>query len=85
MNLQEKLNNKARQTITAARNTVGQCWRQACEFDDIPADSKFVVFSDGNPYAKWYNLAMTEYLRLCREYENGGYVGLTIKNGRASL
>lgn len=28
-----------------------EAWRKACEFDNIPADSMFVVFSDSNPYA----------------------------------
>lgn len=32
-------------------------WRAACEFDDISADGKFVVFSEDNPFAAQYNAA----------------------------
>ena len=33
-------------------------WGKACKYDKIPADSKFVVFSPKNPWAKEYDKAM---------------------------
>jgi len=32
-----------------------QLWNKACEFDRISPNSKFVVFSAKNPWAKKYN------------------------------
>lgn len=32
-----------------------QLWKLACEFDKIDPESKFVVFSKSNPWAKKYN------------------------------
>ena len=28
-------------------------WRKACKYDNIEIDSKFVVFSDNNPYQNY--------------------------------
>ena len=30
-----------------------QNWRKACKYDNIEPDSKFVVFSDNNPYQNY--------------------------------
>ena len=37
-------------------------WIKSCRFDGIPIDSKFVVFSDDNPYQVRYNKIMGLYL-----------------------
>jgi len=37
-------------------------WIKSCRFDGIPADSKFVVFSDDNPYQRRYAKIMKMYL-----------------------
>ena len=39
-------------------------WTAACDHDGIPADSRFVVWSDNNPYAASYNSAMGRLLEL---------------------
>jgi len=56
-----------------------------CEEDDIPADSKFVVFSEDTnaKYQMYYNKALDELRRAIAEYQAGGYVGLRIVNGKA--
>jgi hypothetical protein len=43
--------------LTVARSL----WKEACGFDGIDPDSKFVVFSDGNKFAEFYNTAMHRY------------------------
>ena len=56
-----------------------------CKDDVIPADSKFVVFSDETnaKYGKYYNKSLDELRRAIAEYQAGGYVGLRIVNGKA--
>lgn len=80
MATQEKLNTQGRKYIAQGRATVAQLWRKACDHDGIPYDSQFVVFSENNPWAPWYNKAMAQYLEACRQYEAGGYVGLSINH-----
>jgi hypothetical protein len=58
--------------------TVKQLWEKACEFDGIPADSTFVVWSAENKFGKFYNIAINQYMDAQREYEAGGYVGVRI-------
>jgi len=42
--------------------SVSLVWARACEFEGIPTDSKFVVFSDTNKWAKLYNELMGQIL-----------------------
>lgn len=49
------------------KTTVKQLWVKACEFDGIDPTSKFVVFSDSNPWAKKYNQALIAFT-LARTY-----------------
>ena len=44
--------------------SVASLWTAACGYDGIPADSRFVVWSDNNPYAASYNSAMGRLLEL---------------------
>lgn len=39
---------------------VKELWRRACAFDEIPPESKFVVFSLDNPWVRVYNAAMIQ-------------------------
>ena len=80
---QEQLNKQARDYIVGLRNTAQQLWIKACEFDGIPADSKFVVFSDENKFAKFYGIAMGQMFDARQQFADGGYVGLRIQQGRA--
>lgn len=69
---------EGRKFIAGMARTVKALWAKACEFDGIPVDSTFVVWSEGNKFAPFYERAMTQYLDACREYEAGGYVGVRI-------
>lgn len=67
--------------------TVRACWVRACEADGIDPAAPFVVFSDGNRIAPFYNRAVTMYLDGLRDYAAHGYVGLHVGGalGRAEL
>lgn len=41
-------------------------WAKACKFDGHPATSKFVVFSDSNPYAEAAGRASLFYVKLLK-------------------
>ena len=84
MPAQERLNRQGQNYIVGLRNTARQLWIKACEFDGISPDSKFVVFSDGNRFAVFYNQAIGQMMQARQEYADGGYVGRHIANGRAS-
>ena len=64
--------------IQAMKNTWAAAYRSACKHDNIPGGSKFVVFSDDNPYIIYIDKAYREYCNMIAEYQSGGYVGLTL-------
>lgn len=43
--------------LTAAQSL----WKDACEFESINPDSKFVCFSKNNKFAEFYGIAMSRY------------------------
>ncbi len=51
---------------------VRELWRKACEWERIPPESKFVVFSEKNPYNREYDEAMGKLLRY-RQLRSGEY------------
>ena len=53
-------------------------YKKACEYDKIPIDSEFAVFSADNPFLRFVDQAAKDYFRAKNEYQNGGYVGLTM-------
>jgi hypothetical protein len=69
---------EGRKFIAGMAATVKQLWVKACEADQIPPGSQFVVWSEGNKFAPFYERAMAQYLDACAEYEAGGYVGVRI-------
>jgi len=72
--------------IADLKYAVKRTWESACKHDGIDPAASFVVFSDDNPYKPFCQLAMQEYLEAKRNHvPGGGYVGLTIKNGKATL
>lgn len=81
---QEKINKQALKTIATWRNTVAVCWRRACEEDGIDPTAQFVVFSEDNKFAAFYNNAVQQWHQAQEEYRTGGYVGLIIKVGKAA-
>jgi len=48
---------------TELRDKARELWVKACEWEKIPPDSKFVIFSEDNPYMKEYHEAMGRLLR----------------------
>uniref|UniRef100_A0A7C2EIN5 Uncharacterized protein n=1 Tax=Ammonifex degensii TaxID=42838 RepID=A0A7C2EIN5_9THEO len=79
MQEKEKLNKQAQKYIASLAATALDLWRKACEYDNIPPESKFVVFSADNPYVLFYNRILTELQEARQQYAASGYVGLTIK------
>ena len=45
------------------RLEVRRLWNLACKWENIPANPRFVVFSNDNPYQKEYNEAMMKWMR----------------------
>lgn len=78
MSTQENINRTGQKYIDGLRSTRTQLWKQACEFDSIPVDSKFVVFSKDNKFAEFYNLSCLRLSEAIAQYRAGGYVGLKI-------
>jgi len=76
--LQERLNRQGQAYISNLAATARQLWLKACDFDAIPPTTSFVVFSDGNKFAQFYNTCMARMFEARQEYAAGGYVGLTI-------
>ena len=81
-NRQTQIVKQGREYIEGLRNTVRQLWIKCCDEEDIPSNSKFVVFSRNNKYVPFYNSA----LRLLQEAEVQikvfGYVGFKIGKGK---
>ena len=57
---------------SALEQEVKSLWVKTCEWDKIPPDSKFVEFSDDNPYLKEYNEAIGKLLRF-KQFQHGEY------------
>ena len=83
MTKQETINRQGQKCIAGWKATVAHLWRKCCEYDSIAPESQFVVFSEGNPYSKFYDIAVRNLTEAREQYRVGGYVGLTIKQGRA--
>lgn len=64
----------ARKVLKRWAATVKATWKRACEEDNIDPNSKFVVFSDNNKFAKFYDKAVQEYQENLRTYQEGGYL-----------
>jgi len=77
-NIQEKINKRGQEHIASLQATVHQLWAKCCEAEGIPADSKFVVFSDDNKFKPFYDQALKQLWHAHVDYAAGGYVGLTI-------
>lgn len=75
---QKKINRQGQRHIQGLQCAVKQLWMKMCEHDDIEAGSKFVVFSNDNPYQQFYDNALTQLREARQQYTDGGYVGLKI-------
>jgi hypothetical protein len=80
MRAEGKYNHRACQNaVFIARNVYHKVWVSACAFDNVPIDSKFVVFSNSNPFVYYVNKAYEILVQWIYEYQNGSYVGLKIR------
>jgi len=57
-------------------------WIKACEAEGIPVESKFVVFSDDNPYIKDYNEAVGQLQRF-KQFKSGQWKPAVTKSKKA--
>lgn len=72
--------------IEALRNTVRAVWRSACKHDGIDPESKFVVFSTGNPFTSYLSKAQAQLNEAVAGYRAFGYAGMKINaSGKAEL
>lgn len=73
------------QYLEDLRAAISTVWQKACEFDGMPPETKFAMFSKDNRYAKAYNDLMRQYREGMTECTAYGYTGMRIANGRAQL
>ena len=52
--------------IERLQRQADEAWRKACEYDNVPSEELFIVFSNDNPYAVESNNINIE-LFACRE------------------
>ena len=64
--------------VAAAGSAYRSVWESACKHDGIPPESKFVEFSDENPFVQFLAPALQAYQEAKSGYVAGGYVGLTL-------
>ena len=66
----------ALRAIADAKATWLSAFNAACRHDGIPEGSKFVEFSEDNPFLPYVDKAYEIYCEMKRVYQVGGYVGL---------
>lgn len=72
--------------LAGLKATERKLWAKMCEHDDIPAGSSFVVFSEDNPYTPFHDKLLCEIREAQSAFvPGGGYIGLRIVNGKASV
>lgn len=71
-------NAASQKAVLDARDVYHRVWFSACDYDDIPVNNNFVVFSEDNPFVFYVNKAYQILVERIYEYQNGGYVGLRI-------
>ena len=67
---------------TELEKKVKSLWIKACEWEKIPPDSKFVVFSDDNPYLKEYNEEIGKLLKF-KQFQSGEWKPAVTKSKKA--
>lgn len=68
----------AKDPINQAAEVWRRAYRAACRHDGMPEDTRFAVFSGGNPFVQFVDRAAAELFARQREYAAGGYVGLEL-------
>ena len=65
--------------IEGVRQAWLSAYKSACRHDGISEDSKFTIFSNDNPFVPFVDRAYEQYCEMKKQYNAGGYIGLTIK------
>ncbi len=58
-----------------------ELWKEACEWEGIPPDSKFVIFSKDNPFVKAHDAAMGKLLRF-KQVQTGEWAPAVVKEAK---
>lgn len=74
----ESICNHGLETIEAWHNTYLLCYANALKREGLPPDTKFAVFSDGNPVVPHLERAYRNWIESQREFASLGYVGLQL-------
>ena len=83
--LGQQIETTGRRHIDGLRATIRQLWSKAREHDGVEPESFVVVFSESNPYVPFLDKAQQEFVEARAAFvPGGGYVGLTIKKGKAT-
>ncbi|MGH3631556.1 MAG: hypothetical protein ACRDRL_29465 [Sciscionella sp.] len=67
-----------RKKVEAAQQEVKQLWTAMCEAEGVPADVKFVVFSNANPYKVEYDEAVATFFNAAKKFNTA-----QVRNKRA--
>ena len=70
--------NSPHDPLNQAAEVWRRAYRSACKHDGLPEDTQFAVFSKDNPFVQFVDKAAEEMFARKREYDAGGYVGLTM-------
>ena len=60
--------------------TAREVYGSALRHDGLPADTRFAVFSDDNPFVPFYERAMGQYQEMAQACAAHGYVGLSLQH-----
>lgn len=69
--------------MTTLQQKTRALWQRACRYDGIPPDSKFVVFSESNPYVDGYNVAVRALIATRSDDALRAYVAALFDKARA--
>ena len=84
MNTAERLVRQGAKHVQGMAATVYQLWGKMCEDVGVPVDSSFVddELLATSKYYTFYQNALNQYWEAKRDYQDGGYVGLQMVNGK---
>ncbi len=82
----DRIERRAREHIASLQSAISDLWQAMCKEDGIDPNSMFIVFSDDNIFKPFYDKAVQQLWEAKSAYHpGGGYVGLRIENGKATL
>lgn len=76
MEIMELTGKQALQHLAGLKQKFDSLYQQACEFDGVQVDEKFVVFSENNQFAQQCDNAWTQYVNAIQEYRTHKHVAI---------